>query len=272
MSVRPPKPCVVRPASVPDQQPVHTGRRMGRGRFAIGGKGLLGSLLFHGCLIAAACTVTLVQYGGQGSTGGSSSGEGVDFQMFPVSRSSLSEAAPRSHSLPVLVARNRESRIVIPDVAEIPPLEPVLQKTTDAQTSLASSLEPALGESPDFSNSSGKGSLAGEGKHEGKSKGVGRGSSPAGKSPVVAPPKLISSPAPRYPSAAKAARTTGRVAVLIRVRGDGTAASAKVYHGSGHAELDQAAVDAARSWTFSKSPSLGPSDTVDVVVQVNFSL
>jgi protein TonB len=135
-------------------------------------------------------------------------------------------------------------------------------------------MAPAFGADHPAGASSDTPSRGGEGWRGDKGKGTGKGSGfgSGGKTRTTPPPKLLSSPPPRYPSAARASRTTGRVSVLIRVRADGTASSAKLYHGSGHKELDQAAVEAARSWTFSKTPTLGPSGTVDVVVQVNFSL
>ena len=88
----------------------------------------------------------------------------------------------------------------------------------------------------------------------------------------IPPPRLVSAPTPAYPAAAKSAHQSGKVGVLVRVRANGTAAATSVYQGSGNPLLDQAAVNAARSWKFSATPSLGPGETVAVVVQVTFKL
>ena len=87
-----------------------------------------------------------------------------------------------------------------------------------------------------------------------------------------APPKLLKAPPPRYPAKAKAAGIHGKTAVLVRVNGNGSAESTSLYHSSGNADLDEAAVSAARGWKFSPSPSLGGGETISVVVHVTFSL
>ena len=86
------------------------------------------------------------------------------------------------------------------------------------------------------------------------------------------PPKLISGAPPRYPNGAKSSRKSGKVGVLVRVQANGLAATTRVYRSSGNAQLDQAAVTAAQSWKFTKTPSLDPGETIAVVVQVTFKL
>ena len=88
----------------------------------------------------------------------------------------------------------------------------------------------------------------------------------------TSPPQLLSSPPPRYPAEARAAKKTGKVGVLVRVLANGAAASTSVYRSSGNPQLDQAAVKAARSWKFSQTPSLEAGATIAVVVQVTFAL
>lgn len=57
-------------------------------------------------------------------------------------------------------------------------------------------------------------------------------------------------PPPIYPRLARARGYEGTVYLDVRVRADGSVAHATVRRSSGHAILDEAALDAVRRWVF----------------------
>ena len=256
---RPRKPVIKRPSAL--MAPELAGERarpivrQSRSR----GIGLLGSLGIHVCLIAAACTITLIDYGEKGSTKDAASAEGADFTLAtaPVSPPTAVPMTPHKPAPPRLAVATyiNSSALVLPP-AEPWVVKPTRQETAPQQT--ASSTKPSAGSGTKTAKTGGrKGSGDGQlGK---------RGNS-------VPPPKLLSAPPPRYPAAAKAAKKSGKVGVLVRVRANGSAAATSVYHSSGNPQLDAAAVEAARSWKFSQTPSLDSGATVAGVVQVTFRL
>jgi protein TonB len=67
-----------------------------------------------------------------------------------------------------------------------------------------------------------------------------------------APPRArpLYTPPPRYPIAALRAHREGLVMLNVQLDGDGHVATADVAGSSGDRELDQAALDAVRRWTF----------------------
>jgi periplasmic protein TonB len=193
---------------------------------------------------------------GNGSADDVASPEGADFTMSTAAVSPASNdaaAAPPAHPRVAVAAFVNSSAVVLPAV------EPWVVKPPSKESGPAvhtASATPSAGSGTGAAKASGrKGSSNGQ---------LGKRGNP------VPPPKLLHAPPPRYPAAAKAARKSGMVAVLIQVRADGSAASARVYHGCGDSQLDQAAVEAARSWKFSATPSLGRGETVAVVVQATF--
>lgn len=78
--------------------------------------------------------------------------------------------------------------------------------------------------------------------------------SPAAVAAPVAPaperPRPLYTPPPRYPIAALRAHREGVVTLDVQLNGDGGVAAAAVAGSSGDSDLDQAALDAVRRWTF----------------------
>lgn len=256
------KPCIKRPPGLSGPEVSSVGARPAA-RVSSGKTGLLGSLGFHGCLLAAACSITFMNAGEKGSAGDEPSGDPAGFEMKSTAPPAESEETVSSASslpqpaVPVMVVNS-------PATVQLPPVEPMASITANTNKTTAAAPTPAA---------TGKSSASGDhaaAKSTGR-KGAGRGDVARRDSPVP-PPKLLSAPPPGYPAAAKAARKSGKVGVLVRVKGNGSAAATSVYQSSGNPQLDQAAVDAARSWKFSATPSLGPGETVAVVVQVTFKL
>ena len=75
---------------------------------------------------------------------------------------------------------------------------------------------------------------------------------------------------PPYPAIAKAARTQGAVEVAITVSEEGRVISAEAV--SGHPLLREAAVAAARQWTFSPTEMKGTPVKVQGILTFNFTL
>ena len=191
------------------------------------------------------------------------------------SEAASSTSTPAPHAMPMRVLQvpvpTHQIDLPAPErwTVNIPAATPTPLPSTVAATTPASDRTGAS-QNPRRStggNSSGKGRVTSKASGQG-----GGGNSIAQKQPPSGPPQLISAPPPRYPAAAKSAGKSGQVRVLVQVRGNGSAASTSLYHGSGDATLDNAAVVAARSWKFTTTPSLGNGQTIPVVVKVNFRL
>ena len=234
--------------------------------------GLWISLGFHGCLIAAACTLTLMNPGGKGEGDVETTGDRGDFEMPISSRKPLasepeSQPAPASPPTPQLPA----PQVSLITLADLPALR--AQPLFEPMTSVTAEQPSTPVATPVASGSTGKSPGPAKirtGKAGGK---IGSGGGRRIKRPTpTSPPQLLSSPPPRYPAEARAAKKTGKVGVLVRVLANGAAASTSVYRSSGNPQLDQAAVKAARSWKFSQTPSLEAGATIAVVVQVTFAL
>ncbi len=226
---------------------------------------MVASLVIHLCAGVIALAIALNGQGSGDSLDTGPSDGGADFEMSLPAQAQPASAHPASLRPPVLrpflAYPELESTIVLPPIQPLqlisntPPAPPVAEATGDSTPS------PAAG-SPGKSVSKSKGKP-----------GSGNGHGPAVKRPKPsAPPKLLQAPPPRYPTKAKANKITGKAAVLIQVRPNGSASATSLYRSSGNAELDQAAVAAARSWKFSATPSLADGETIPVIVHVTFSL
>lgn len=268
MNSGPQKPCIQRPPALPSPE-VSFVRPRAVSKKAAGSKtSLLISIGVHACLITAACFITFHSFGEKGKGADDTSGDHGDFEMLMSSREPQATASepvsptlpqptpPALPQIPVIALRN------LPAIQKLSPIEQATAVTAKKSSTPPSS-SPSTGKS---SASSGPSAAKAGGK---KGSGGGRQAKPQ---PPVTPPKLLSAPPPRYPAAARAAKQTGKVGVLVRVRGDGSAASTSVYQSSGNPQLDQAAVEAARAWKFSQTPSLESGATVSVVVRVTFDL
>ena len=226
---------------------------------------MLGSLAIHLCAGVIAFAIVLNHQGsGDQGTGGAEAG-GTDFEMSlspqepPASPQPVEFQAPVAR--PLLAYPELVSTIHLPPVTAIPVIStptPAPPVTEAASAPTASAGKAANGKS--ISKKSGE-----------TGSGSGRGQTPKRAKPASAP-KLLQAPPPRYPAKAKAAKITGKSAVLIQVRANGSAGATSLYRSSGNADLDQAAVAAARAWKFSPTPSLAEEETIPVIVHVTFSL
>lgn len=236
--------------------------------------GLWISLGIHACIIAAACSLTFNTTEEQDTPNVETPGDRAEFKVAISNRPpqlSEPELPTRPTPLPALPQPQ------IPLIAlnqltaqhELPTFEPIAEVTAGP---------PATPAAPSTAGESKKQNPKPSGAQKGKTGGKKRngngnshgGGKQASRAARTSPPQLLSSPPPRYPTAARSAKKAGKVGVLVRVRANGSAASTSLYHTSGSSLLDQAAVAAARSWRFSKSPSLGREATIVVVVQVTF--
>jgi len=86
-------------------------------------------------------------------------------------------------------------------------------------------------------------------------------------------PKVVKQVAPKYPDSARKRGATGIVLVRALVTKDGAVGRALVPKGKGVApDLDRAALDAIRQWTFEPAKKNGKPVDVYVVIPVKFAL
>lgn len=96
---------------------------------------------------------------------------------------------------------------------------------------------------------------------------------PAPSRPVAeTTPVPISSPAPRYPTAALRRRETGTVRIRVDVSADGAPVATTVVESSQSRDLDRAALEAVRRWRFEPAQANGRSVAGSVIVPINFKL
>ena len=89
---------------------------------------------------------------------------------------------------------------------------------------------------------------------------------------VLAAPRYRDNPRPDYPIGARRRHEEGEVRVAVTVTSDGHPLHVSLAKASGHPLLDQAAVDAVRTWTFEPARAGGVAVTSEVIVPVRFSL
>ncbi|MCD9026863.1 TonB family protein [Luteimonas sp. BDR2-5] len=82
----------------------------------------------------------------------------------------------------------------------------------------------------------------------------------------------VDSPEPTYPPAAARSREQGTVILLVQVDADGSATDVTIETRSGSRDLDRAAVDAVRKWTFQPAIEGGKPVASAVRVPVDFKL
>ena len=116
----------------------------------------------------------------------------------------------------------------------------------------------------------GGGSTAGSGAGEGD-EGDGSGAAPRG-GPTHGPQISTALAAPPYPRGARHRGWEGRVVLVLGVGADGRVTSVDVAESSGHDELDSAARDAARGWTFGPALTNGEPVAGTLRVPVRFEL
>lgn len=95
---------------------------------------------------------------------------------------------------------------------------------------------------------------------------------PPAPPPVVEAPRFnaayLNNPPPEYPATARRRGQEGRVVVRAEVLADGRCARVELKQGSGHAQLDQAALEAVRKWRFipARQGDVAVSAWVDVPI------
>ncbi|WP_315436461.1 energy transducer TonB [uncultured Selenomonas sp.] len=109
-------------------------------------------------------------------------------------------------------------------------------KTAATNTSAVPSTSQGTSEQPSAASSTGSGESSGR-------------DAAAAQRPSV-PPKLLSGAAPAYPKELERKGITGTVGLAIVVGANGGVQSVDVTSSSGHAELDQAAITAAYTYSF----------------------
>lgn len=77
---------------------------------------------------------------------------------------------------------------------------------------------------------------------------------------------------PKYPAEAMKAGITGTVMLVVDVKANGAVTAVNVEKSSGHAELDQAAADAAKQWRFNPASKNGKATAGKVRVPVEFAM
>lgn len=257
----------------PPPRPPTIRRPIAEGKFTIpppktrrrpGLSGLFSSLAVHAVALAAACVIGVTATGGDhGDADSLAGGPAEPFQMSAPSR----QVSGKATAAPVLSARKPPPVRVA--AAELPGVESEWKPVSHALEIFPGAPGIAAWSGGEPQDSSGKGTPA-----KGKSSGAGKRGSPGkpAAGPRISPPHPISSPPPRYPHGAKSRGDSGSASILVRVRRDGSAASAEIYRSSGSGSLDQAAAAAVRRWKFSATPALPEGETIAVIVRVNFSL
>jgi TonB family protein len=86
----------------------------------------------------------------------------------------------------------------------------------------------------------------------------------------VKPPKLIYSPGPDYPKAARKGGKEGKVVLWVVVGSDGFPSEVRVAR-SLDPNLDKAAIDAVNSWKFVPAKKEGKSVAVEINIEVEFT-
>lgn len=103
-------------------------------------------------------------------------------------------------------------------------------------------------------------------------------SRPAPSAPVAnassanSSPVPTSRPSPQYPRAALRAGIEGTVRVQVDVGPDGVPTSVSLDQGSGHRELDRAALDAVKRWRFRPAMANGQPTVGRLTVPIQFSV
>lgn len=91
------------------------------------------------------------------------------------------------------------------------------------------------------------------------------------KDSCITPPRQTYSPKPKYPEAERHARREGVVKVKLVVRSDGVPSDVTVSQALAP-DFDSAAVDAVKQWRFSPATKGGAPVSVQIAVEVDFSL
>lgn len=91
--------------------------------------------------------------------------------------------------------------------------------------------------------------------------------------PKVMPtqPLAVDTPPPNYPPELACADVGGEVGLIMQITVDGHTSNVQVENGSSHTALDQAAIEAVKTWRFEPATSRGEAVESDLRVPVTFS-
>jgi len=84
-------------------------------------------------------------------------------------------------------------------------------------------------------------------------------------------PKPVSTPAPIYPAAGKSSKAHGQTMIDCVIDEQGKVLQPTVLKSSGNQDLDKAAVEAVKTWTFLPATLKGKPVAVSYALVVNFS-
>lgn len=93
------------------------------------------------------------------------------------------------------------------------------------------------------------------------------------QTPQILPtqPLAVKTPPPPYPAELACDNIGGQVGLIMKIGADGIPKNIRVEDGSGHPQLDRAAVDAVRTWVFQPGTSRGQPVETDLRVPVTFT-
>lgn len=98
---------------------------------------------------------------------------------------------------------------------------------------------------------------------------------PPAPAPVI-PPSVgaayLNNPKPAYPALSKRLREEGKVLLHVLIDAQGAAAQVELQESSGFSRLDQAAMEAVRSWRFVPAQQAGKAVSAWVTIPISFSL
>lgn len=105
---------------------------------------------------------------------------------------------------------------------------------------------------------------------------------PVAAAPIAPPPEpyvepdfraaYLSNPAPAYPLAARRRGLAGKVVLRAEVTPDGLCADVRVERSSGHALLDDTALETVKKWRFVPAKRAGRAVAATVTIPINFKL
>ena len=172
----------------------------------------------------------------------------TDVEKRPIDVEIYDASAPESAPEPAA-----EAAAPMPSIDDIP-LEPPKKEQSQEQQEQPKDMPKtaATNSSTAPSTSAGKSEKQGAAPSENTGTGSGEGTgrdAAAAQRPSV-PPKLLSGSAPAYPKELERKGITGTVGLAIVVGANGGVQSVDVTSSSGHAELDQAAITAAYTYSF----------------------
>lgn len=179
------------------------------------------------------------------------------------------EPEPAEPAKPVTEPKSTELDPVEPDPVEPEPAEPA---TADPQPPAPAVAEPRPAEprpaeafartEPEASNASPTPSA----------ESTESAAAAEGTSADMVPARVLDNPHPTYPRLARRRGLEGRVVLEVEVLPDGHPGRIEVVNGSGHAVLDQAALEALRNWRFEPAREGGRAISATLQVPVSFQL